>query len=69
MVASAEAQELEETLSGVEASVGDLVGPEDSGGMEGKTCDFGHSLMTQMMLDASRVRVTLKRGARRDIRR
>ena len=37
MVAIAEAQELEEDLAGVEASIGDLVGAEEAEAMAGKT--------------------------------
>jgi hypothetical protein len=38
---SAEARDLEEDLAGVEASVGDLIGAEETGLMAGKTWDFG----------------------------
>jgi len=37
MVAIAEAQELEEDLAGVEASIGDLVGAEEVEAMASKT--------------------------------
>ena len=37
MIASAEAQELEEVLAGVEASIGDLIGAEEAEAMAGKT--------------------------------
>ena len=51
MLASAEARELEEILSGVEASVGDLIGGEEAEDMAKKTWDFGPSLMTQEMIE------------------
>ena len=37
MIVSAEAPELEEDLAGVEASVGDLIGAEETEAMAGKT--------------------------------
>lgn len=51
MLASTEARELEENLSGVEASVGDLIGAEEVEDMARKTWDFGTSLMTQEMIE------------------
>ena len=50
MVAIAEAQELEEDLAGVEASLGDLVGAKEAEVMAGKTWHFGPSLMTKKMI-------------------
>ena len=52
MVAGAEAQGLEEDLSGVEASVADLITAEEAGDMAGssRTWDFGPSLMTKDMI-------------------
>jgi hypothetical protein len=50
MVASVEAQGLEEDLASVEASVGDLIEAEEAGLMAGKTWDFGPSLMTKKMI-------------------
>ena len=49
MIVSAEALELEEDLSGVEASVADLITAEEAGEMAGssRTWDFGPSLMTK----------------------
>jgi hypothetical protein len=47
MVAIAEAQELEEDLAGVEASISDLVGAKEAEAMARKTWDFGPSLMTK----------------------
>ena len=37
MITSAEARELEEDLVGVEASIGDLIGAEETEAMAGKT--------------------------------
>jgi len=37
MIASVEAQELEEDLAGVEASIGDLIGAEETKAMARKT--------------------------------
>ena len=50
MVASAEAQELVEDLASIEASIGDLIRPEEVGLMAGKTWDFGPLLMTKKMI-------------------
>jgi hypothetical protein len=50
MVAVAEAQELEEDLGSVEASVGDLVGVAEAEVMAGKTWDFGPLLMTKKVI-------------------
>jgi hypothetical protein len=50
MVASVEARELEEDLARVVASVGDLIGAEETEAMARKTWDFGPSLMTKKML-------------------
>ena len=50
MIASAEAQELEEVLVRVEASVGDLIGAEKAEALAGRTWDFGPSLMTKRMI-------------------
>ena len=50
MIASAEAWELEEDLAGVEASIGDLIGAEETKAMAGKTWDFEPSLMTKKMV-------------------
>jgi len=56
MVASAEAQGLEEDLSGVEASVADLITTEEAGDMDGssRTWDFGPSLMMEDMIEELR---------------
>ena len=53
MVASAEAQGLEEDLSGVEASIADLITAEEVGDMAGpsRTWYFGPSLMTEDMIE------------------
>lgn len=51
MVASAEAQDIEEDIISVEASVGDLVSAEEVGNMAPKTWEFGSSLLTQEMID------------------
>jgi len=52
MIVSAEALGLEEDLSGVEASVVDLITTEEVGDMVGpsRTWDFGPSLMTKDMI-------------------
>jgi hypothetical protein len=52
MLASAEAHEVEEDLSSVEAFVGDLVSAKEFEDMArtGKTWDFGPSLMTKDMI-------------------
>lgn len=50
MLASAEARDLEESLFDIEASISDLVGASEGGGMEGKTLDFRPSQMTPGML-------------------
>jgi hypothetical protein len=47
MLVSALAQDLEEDLASVEASVGDLVGASKGKGMAGKTWDFGPSSVTE----------------------
>jgi hypothetical protein len=47
MLASALAQDLEEDLASVEASVGDLVGASEGEGMASKTWDFGPSSVTE----------------------
>jgi hypothetical protein len=47
MLASALAQDLEEDLGSVEASVSDLVGASEGEGMAGKTWDFGPSSVTE----------------------
>lgn len=49
-IESAEGQEPEEGLSGVEASLSDLVRAKESEAMAKKTCDFGSSHMTAEML-------------------
>ena len=53
MVAITEAQGLEEDLSGVEASVADLITAEEAGDMAGpsRTWDFGPSLMMEDMIE------------------
>ena len=53
MLASAEALGLEEDLSGVEASVVDLITAKEAEGMVGnsKTWDFRPSLMTKGMIE------------------
>ena len=53
MIVSAEVLELEEDLSGVEASVVDLITTEEVGDMVGpsRTWDFGPSLMTKDMIE------------------
>lgn len=53
ILAAVVAQEIEEDLIGVEASVGDLVGAEEFGEMAGanKTWDFGPLLITQEMIN------------------
>ena len=50
MIVSTEALGLEEDLSGVEASIADLITAEEAGDMAGssRTWDFGPSLMTMM---------------------
>jgi hypothetical protein len=50
MVASVVAQELEEDLASVNASIGDLVGSSEADVMAGKTWDFGESLVTEKMI-------------------
>jgi hypothetical protein len=47
MVASAAAQDLEEDLASIVASIGDLIGVKEAGLMARKTWDFGPSLMTK----------------------
>jgi hypothetical protein len=47
MLARALAQDLEEDLASVEASIGDLVGASEGKGMAGKTWDFGPSSVTE----------------------
>jgi hypothetical protein len=47
MLASALAQDLEEDLASMEASIGDLVGASEGEGMAGKTWDFGPSSVTE----------------------
>ena len=56
MIVSAEALRLEEDLSGVEASVVDLITAEEVGDMAGtsKMWDFRPSLMTQDMIEELR---------------
>ena len=56
MIVSAEALGLEEYLSGVEASVADLITAEEVGDMAGssRTWDFGPSLMTKDMIEELR---------------
>ena len=56
MVAGAKAQGLKEDLSGVEASVADLITTEEAGDMAGpsRTWDFGPSLMTEDMIEELR---------------
>ena len=56
MVASAEAQGLEEDLSGVEASVADLMTAKEAGDMAGlsRTWDSRPSLMTKDMIEELR---------------
>ena len=56
MIVSAEALGLEEDLSGVEASVADLIIVEEAGDMAGssRTWDFGPSLMTKDMIEELR---------------
>ena len=39
-----------EDLASIEASVGDLIRAEEVGLMDGKTWDFGPSLMTKKMI-------------------
>ena len=53
MIVSAEVLELEEDLSGVEASVVDLITTEEVGDMVGpsRTWDYGPSLMTKDMIE------------------
>ena len=53
MIVSAEALGLEEDLSGVEASVADLITAEEAGDMAGssRTWDFGPSLMMKDMIE------------------
>ena len=53
MIVSAEALGLEEYLSGVEASVADLITAEEVGDMAGssRTWDFGPSLMMKDMIE------------------
>ena len=53
MIVSAEALGLEEDLSGVEASVADLITAEEVGDMAGSsgTWDFGPSLLTKDMIE------------------
>jgi hypothetical protein len=50
MIASVEARELEDDIARVEASVGDLIGAEETETMAKKTWDFGLYLMTKKML-------------------
>ena len=56
MIVSAEALGLEEDLSGVEASIADLITAEEAEDMAGtsKTWDFGPSLMTKDMIEELR---------------
>ena len=56
MIVSAEALGLEEDLSGVEASVVDLITVGEAGDMAGssRTWDFGPSLMTKDMVEELR---------------
>ena len=56
MIVSAEALGLEEDLSGVEASVADLITVEEVGDMAGSsgTWDFGPSLLTKDMIEELR---------------
>jgi len=56
MIVSAEALELEEDHSRVEASVANLITTEEAGDMAGtsKTWDFGPSLMTKDMIEELR---------------
>jgi hypothetical protein len=56
MVASAKALGLVEDLSGVEASIADLITAEEAGDMAGssRTWDFGPSLMTKDMIEELR---------------
>ena len=56
MIASAEALRLEEDLSGVKASVADLITAEEAGDMAGpsRTWDFGPSLMMKDMIEELR---------------
>ena len=56
MIVSVEALGLEEDLSGVEASVADLITAEAAGDMVGssRTWDFGPSLMTKDMIEELR---------------
>jgi hypothetical protein len=50
MVASVEAQELEEDLARVNASIGDLVRESETEAMAGKTFAFSESLITEKMI-------------------
>jgi hypothetical protein len=50
MVASIMAQELEEDLAGVVASVSNLVGASEGESMASKTWDFGESSITEEMI-------------------
>lgn len=61
MVAVAEAQELEESLCGVEASIPDLISAEEVEGMA-KTFDFGPSLMIQEMNDVLEIAGYIPKG-------
>ena len=56
MIISAEALGLEEDISGVEASVADLITAEEVGDMAGSsgTWDFGPSLLTKDMIEELR---------------
>ena len=56
MIVSVEALGLEEDLSGVVASVADLITAEDAGDMAStsKMWDFGPSLMTKDMIEELR---------------
>ena len=53
MIVSTEALGLEEDLSGVEASIADLITAEEAGDMAGssRTWDFGPSLMMKDMIE------------------
>jgi hypothetical protein len=50
MLTSALAQDLEEDLASVEASIGDMVGASEGEGMAGKIWDFGPSSVTEEVI-------------------
>lgn len=63
MLVAAEAQDLEEKLSDIEASESELVCAAEAGGMANSTWEFGRSQMTQKKIDWLVEQGYLQKGA------